>query len=103
MSEPLVVTISHSLGQEEATRRLRDGLGTAQARFSAFLKFHEQTWTDNRLDFHVSALGQHANGVIEVRETDVRLEVRLPWLLAKVAERVLPTIQKEGRLMLEKK
>jgi hypothetical protein len=33
----------------------------------------------------------------------VRLEVVLPWLLAKIAEKVQPLIRKEGTLMLEKK
>jgi hypothetical protein len=33
----------------------------------------------------------------------VRLEVTLPWLLAKFTERVVPTIRKEATLMLEKK
>jgi hypothetical protein len=33
----------------------------------------------------------------------VRLEVVLPWLLAKVAETIQPLIRKEGTLMLEKK
>ena len=102
MSRPLVVTISHSLGQEEATRRLKDGFGTAQTKFANVLTFHEQTWTGNTLNVHVSALGQHARGTIEVRQADVRLELQLPWLLAKVAEQVIPTIQREGRLMLDK-
>jgi hypothetical protein len=33
----------------------------------------------------------------------VRLEVMLPWLLAKVAETIQPLIRKEGTLLLEKK
>jgi hypothetical protein len=33
MSKPLVVSIPHRLGQDEALRRLKSGLGSAQARF----------------------------------------------------------------------
>ena len=33
----------------------------------------------------------------------VRLEVVLPWLLAKVAATIQPLIRKEGMLLLEKK
>jgi hypothetical protein len=29
--------------------------------------------------------------------------VRLPWLLAKVVEKIQPIIRKQGQLMLEKK
>jgi hypothetical protein len=51
----------------------------------------------------VSALGQAAAGIIDVAEDHVRLEVTLPWLLAKLAEKIQPMIRKEGTLMLEKK
>jgi hypothetical protein len=44
-----------------------------------------------------------ASGSIDVAEDYVRLEVFLPWLLAKVAETLQPLIRKEGTLLLEKK
>ena len=50
-----------------------------------------------------SAPGQAASGIIDVAEDHVRLEVTLPWLLAKLAEKIQPMIRKEGTLMLEKK
>ena len=103
MSKPLVVSISHSLGREEALRRIKSGIAAARANYSTLLTFHEETWTGDRLAFHVSAIGQHAAGLIDVAEDYVRLEVTLPWLLAKFAEKVTPAIRKEGTLMLEKK
>jgi hypothetical protein len=38
-----------------------------------------------------------------VADDHVRVEVTLPWLLAVVAEKITPAIQKETTLMLEKK
>jgi hypothetical protein len=38
-----------------------------------------------------------------VREDSVQVEVQLPWILSMLAEKVKPVIQKQGRLMLEKK
>ena len=102
MSQPLVVSIPHRLGRAEAVRRIKSGLGAARANYSAFLTFHEETWTDDRLAFHISALGQNAAGVIDVADDHVRLEVTLPWLLAKLAEKIAPEIRKEGSLLLEK-
>jgi hypothetical protein len=103
MSKPLVVSIPHRLGQDEALRRLKSGLGSAQARFGHLFAIQEETWTGNHLQFRVSALGQHASGSMDVAENEVRLEVSLPWLLAKVAETIQPYIRKEGTLLLEKK
>jgi hypothetical protein len=103
MTKPLVVTISHRLGQDEAVRRLKSGLRSAQEKFGQFFSLQEETWTDNRLQFRVTALAQTASGTIDVLDDHVRLEVVLPWLLAKVAGAIQPLIRKEGTLMLEKK
>jgi hypothetical protein len=103
VSQPLVVQIPHRLGREEAARRIKSGFGAARANYSAFLTFHEESWTGDRLTFNVSALGQTASGVLDVADDHLRLEVRLPWLLAKLAEKITPAIRKEGTLLLEKK
>jgi hypothetical protein len=63
----------------------------------------EEIWNDDHLQFRVSALGQVASGSIDVAEDHVRLEVLLPWLLAKLAESLQPLIRREGTLLLEKK
>jgi hypothetical protein len=103
MSKPLVVSIPHRLGKEEALRRIKSGFGNARAHYSNLLQMQDETWTGDQLRFHVSALGQSAAGTIEVGEDEVRLEVTLPWLLSLVAEKLTPAIRKEGTLLLEKK
>src|SRR5216684_3854984 len=40
---------------------------------------------------------------ILVAEDHVKLDVELPWLLAKLVKVITPAIKKEGTLMLEKK
>ena len=103
MSKPLVVSIPHRLGKQEATRRLKTGLSGAQSNFGHLFSVQEETWTDDHLRFRIVAVGQHLSGDIDVAEDHVRLEVVLPWLLAKLAEKVAPLIRREGTLMLEKK
>jgi hypothetical protein len=103
MLQPLVVSIPHRLGKEEAVRRLKTGLADAQSKFSHLFKLQEETWMGDCLQFRVSALSQVVSGNIAVAEDHVRLEVVLPWLLAKVAEVIQPLIRKEGARMLEKK
>jgi Putative polyhydroxyalkanoic acid system protein (PHA_gran_rgn) len=103
MAKPLVVTIPHRLGKDEALRRIKSGFGSARANWSHVLQINDETWSGDRLSFAASALGQHAAGLIDVREHEVELQVTLPWLLHKLAERFTPLIRKEGVLMLEKK
>ena len=100
MSKPLVVSIPHRLGKEEALSRLKTGLGSADANFGHLFSIQEEIWNDDHLQFRV---GQVASGSIDVAEDHVRLEVLLPWLLAKLAESLQPLIRREGTLLLEKK
>ena len=103
MTTPLVVSIPHRLGREEAVRRLKNGLGRARTDFGHLMTIEEENWTGDRVAFRLRALGQAAAGVIDVQEDHLRLEVSLPWLLAKISERLIPVIRKEGTLLLEKK
>ena len=103
MSEPLIVVIPHRLGKDEALRRIKAGIGRAKSEFAWLLSLEEEVWTDDRLSFRVTALGQRASGFIDVYEAGVRLEVTLPWLLARFAQAAQRVIGQKGQLMLEKK
>ena len=102
MSVPLVVSIPHHLGREEARRRLQSGL-TRAASHVPVLTVDEERWEGDRMAFRVRALGQAASGHIDVAEDHVRLEVTLPWLLQRFAEVAQQAIKKGGRLLLEKR
>ena len=103
MSAPLVVLLPHRLGKQEAIHRLHNGLGSARANYGHLLSVDEAVWNGDRVAFRIRALGQSASGTIEVFEDQLRLEVMLPWLLAKLTERLVPAIRREGTLLLEKK
>lgn len=103
MSEPLVVIIPHRLGKDEALRRIKDGIGRAKTEFAWLLSLEEEAWTGDRLTFRAAALGQRASGTVDVYEAGVRLEVMLPWLLARFAHAAQRVIGQKGQLMLEKK
>ncbi|WP_024506421.1 polyhydroxyalkanoic acid system family protein [Bradyrhizobium sp. ARR65] len=102
MSAPLVVSIPHQLGREEATRRLKGGLTRAAASVPV-LKVDEERWEENRMFFRVRALGQTASGQVDVTDDQVRLEVMLPWLLQRFAEVAQAAIRNRGQLLLGKK
>ncbi len=103
MSEPLVVSIPHRLGRDEAVRRIKSGFGGAKAHFAHFVTISQERWEDSRLTFHASAVGQTASGVIDVREDSVLVSVQLSWLLARFAKAAAKIIGRQGTLLLEKK
>ena len=67
------------------------------------IAMEQETWEGDTLHFRMRALGQTAAASIEVLEDALRIEVSLPWLLAKAAKHLLPILRKEATLLLEKK
>jgi len=102
MSAPLVVSIPHRLGREEARRRLQHGLTRAAANVPV-LKVDEEKWDGDRMIFRVRALGQAAGGHVDVEDNHVRIEVTLPWLLQRFAEVAQAAIKRRGNLLLTKR
>ena len=102
MPGPLIVSIPHSLGREEAMRRLKTGLSRAAARVP-IIHVDEERWDDNHMIFRVRALGQAANGHVDVEEDHVKVEVTLPFLLQRFAEMAQAAIRERGKLLLTKK
>jgi hypothetical protein len=103
MNTPLTVSVPHRLGKEEAVRRLKGGMSQMASRLGALITVEQEVWSGDTLTFQMRGLGQSASGTIEVFEDSIRIDVMLPWFLAKLGERLLPALKKEATLLLEKK
>ena len=103
MSERVNVLVSHRLGKAEAVRRLREGFARTKGQLGEMITIEQETWDGDTLRFQMRALGQTAAGTIDVLEDALRIEVSLPWLLGKAANRLLPVLRKSATLLLEKK
>ena len=102
MSKAVTVTIPHELGRPEARRRVEAGFGDL-SRHLRGLGAVTRRWEGDRLSFAFATMGQEISGAIDVADGFVRLEVVLPSLLALVAGQFTGQLQREGRLLLEKK
>jgi hypothetical protein len=102
MSQPLVVSIPHRLGREEAVRRIKGGLSRAAVNVPV-LSVDEERWEGDRMFFRVRAIGQAASGQIDVADDHVRLEVMLPLLLQRFAQMAQAVIRERGQLLLTRK
>ena len=103
MSDPVTVIIGHRLGKVEAVRRLKEGFAGTNGHLGALIAIEQEAWQGDTLRFRMRSLGQTAAGSIEVLEDALRIEVSLPWLLAKAAKRLLPILREKTTLLLDKK
>ena len=104
MNKPLTVEIPHTLGREEARRRVESGFERLEHQFGGGgLAKLEKRWTGDILSFQAQALGQHVSGRLQVLAESVHMEIDLPPFLAMIAGSLKGRLQKEGQLLLEKK
>ena len=123
MSRPVTVTIPHTLGKDEAKRRIADGFGQFQENLLAGLSGREaggrsggllaaalrstmsfqQSWVGDRLEFAGGGLGQKITGRIDVGADAVVMQLDLPEVLAALADRFAGQLQHEGTKLLEHK
>ena len=103
MSDTVTVIVGHRLGKTEAVRRLKEGFARTNGHLGAMITMDQESWQGDTVRFRMRALGQTAAGTIEVLDDALRIDLSLPWLLAKAAKRLLPILRKEAALLLEKK
>jgi putative polyhydroxyalkanoate system protein len=103
MTKPVTLTLPHALGRAEAKRRIDEGLAGLTQHMGAASHMLSQSWEGDRLSFAVQVLGQGVSGTVDVEDTEVRLEILLPNVLALMAGKVKGRLRDEGRLLLEKK
>jgi hypothetical protein len=101
--ETLTVLIPHHLGQDEAVRRIKGGLDHVEQQFRSVFQVQEQTWTGSTLQFKVRAIGQSISGTIDVQDRQVKLDIVLPWIIARLAAAIRRVAQSQGTKLLEKK
>ncbi len=105
MARPVTVTISHDLGLDEARKRVAEGSDKIKDAIGGGLMFSfAEDWTGpDQLSFTAKGFGQTIVGKIDVFPQHVRIEATLPSVLAAIAETIVGKMEKEGRLLLEKK
>ncbi len=107
MRKPVVVTIPHRLSKEDAKSRLQSGLVQVRSQLVSHLAGKiasvEDSWTGDRMDFRLAALGQAVTGRVDVLDEEVRVEVDLPWILATLADKIRARIRTQATRLLERK
>ena len=100
--QPLIVSIPHRLGRQEAKRRLDSGISRLRPELAGLVNTLDYSWDQDRLNFSTSAMWQTITGVIEVLDDAVRIEIHLPWIMNLIAETVAKQVRGRGIAMLEK-
>ena len=103
MSQPIQVDLPHRLGKEEARRRIADNIHKLESQIPGGAKV-QSSWSGDRLNLKVHAMGQAVTGDLDVEESRVRCKLELPGMLAMFARPIEAMLSaKGGDLLLEDK
>jgi putative polyhydroxyalkanoate system protein len=100
MTQPIDVDLPHSLGKEEARRRIANNIHKLQEHIPGGAQV-QSGWSGDQLKLDVQAMGQAVTAAIDVMDTKVHLRVVLPGMLGMFAGVIQSALQKKGSVLLE--
>jgi hypothetical protein len=103
MHPPIQVDLPHRLGAQEAKRRIQNGIGSLKDHIPGGSAEVSSSWSGDRMNLAVKAMGQEVSARIDVEESKVRLEVVLPPMLGFLAKPIAALVRKQGAELLEDK
>jgi hypothetical protein len=75
----LSVSVPHSVGQEEAVRRLQERSNLAANAYKGQVRDLKQEWQGNVLSYRFSVLGAAISGTVAVEPSEVRVIAEVPF------------------------
>ena len=94
------IAIPHSIGKDEARRRIRERSGEIANFVPGFASVSTAWQGEDRMNLTVGAMGQEMTGAIEVGENEVAFTVELPAALSFVESMIRGQIEAKGRKLL---
>ena len=102
MPQPLIVSIPHRLGRQEAKRRVDSGVGRLRPELGAMVSGLDYSWEGDTLNFNASAMWQTITGRLEILDDAVRIEIDLPWIMSLLSDTITKQVRGRGIALLEK-
>lgn len=100
MTQPIEVDLPHSLGKDEARRRIANNVHKLQEHIPGGAQV-QSGWTGDQLNLDVAAMGQSVTATIDVMDSKVRLKILLPPMLGMFSGIIQGALQKKGGALLE--
>ncbi len=94
------IAIPHSIGKDEARRRVRERSGEIANFVPGFASVSTSWQSEDTMNLTVGAMGQEMTGAIEVGESEVAFTVELPAALSFVEPMIRSQIEAKGRKLL---
>lgn len=93
------MTVPHNTDRATARRRVDARMQQLLAQYGTYINDVDQRWEGDRLLFSGSARGFKANGTLEVTDSEVIIDGKLPLIARPFEPRIKSTIEREAAAM----
>jgi putative polyhydroxyalkanoate system protein len=100
MSSSINVVMAHRLGTDAAKERIASAIPKFEPTFGRAARLEQTAWQGDTLPFCIRAMGVRATGTVAVTENEVRVEAKLPIVLAPFSGLVERLIAEHGGQLL---
>lgn len=101
MTSPTVVDIPHTLGREEARRRVRARIGELPGHIPGGMAEVRSSWTgEDSMALEVKAMGQTLSGTLDIEDRVIRVTMLLPPLLSMMSGVLAAAVKTQGSQLL---
>jgi hypothetical protein len=93
------ISVPHRTDRETAKSRIAQRLDQLLAQYKHYLSDHEARWEGDTLHFSGAARGFKANGTVDVTDSEVIIDGKLPLIAKPFEPRIKSTIEREANAM----
>ena len=93
------ISVPHRTDKTTARRIINERIGQLFGQYGHYLKDSSHEWDGDRLVFTGSAKGIKANGTVEITDTEVIIDSKLPLIAKPFESRIKSSIEKEAEAM----
>ncbi|MBP3556603.1 MAG: polyhydroxyalkanoic acid system family protein [Thermoguttaceae bacterium] len=91
----------HSLGKEEAARRIKERIASEKINKANVASVSKEVWNDPyNLDFAMTLFGYRVDGTLKIEESDVVVNLNLPFVAMMVKGMIESQMQEQMETML---
>jgi hypothetical protein len=96
------MTVRHHTDKETAKAKITERLAVLMVQYGHYLGESSHSWEGDRLTFSGAARGFKASGTIDVTDSEVIIDGKLPLIARPFEPRVKHTVQQEAETMFGK-